>query len=409
MNNWQVAAGYIDLLFSPWGQEYNNDVRAAGIQTAGYIDANNCSGSYAVGPYPYPHPDCAQLTDDAFYSEDGFPDRALTVGYGGLYTQKYGNPASPTLQAAVLAAVQNELTSWGQLDLMQFDDAATPDEYYGSTMCWGVGSFNAGSYSCAAAAGGAAHAPFTSTYSRSQWQAGEAALAAQLPLPVVFNGLASYSPTETQSAVVSVATSLANSWGGECDSCFYSTQANSTNLGTWTGPVLDRQLQNVMDVINSGRKVIVVNEDVLDTGIRTRALADAMLVYDPDHLYVNNQPCGAISHIHACAEQGLTFYAPINGYPVNTSALRSSTGLYVREFAACYDRGTPIGACATVVNPDWNTPHALPSFNGLNFRHTLVLSGAGPCNCYGDAGSVNLTGPAAPATIPAATAYVLLK
>jgi hypothetical protein len=405
MSNWSIASHYIDLVMNPWGTSYDAAVRAGGIPTGGYIDPNLCSGSYSVGAGQYPAPDCATLTNDAFYSQPGNPANALTVSYNGTVVQKYGNPSSATLQSAALAAVQNNIAADGPFTLEEIDDAMTPDEYYNPTRCWGIGTPTGSGYSCATAPGGTASAPWGSNYSAQSWAQGEAQLAQEMPVPVVLNGLASWAPGETQAAITSTTASGANVWGGECDACFYGT--GGSGLGKWTGALFDANLTSVMAVISAGRNVIVINEEMTDTHVRARALADIMLVYNPNHLYIANVPCGTISHIRACAEQGLTFHRPLNGYPSSPSSLRTSSGLYVREFGACYNLGTLIGPCASVVNPDSGASHPLAGLANT-YTHTLVISGTGPCNCYGDSGSVALNGPAVPASLPPGTGYVAL-
>jgi len=405
-NNWQVAAQYIDLDMSPGNAVNNAAIRAGGIKTGLYLDPNLCSGSYAIGPNSGAAPNCAPLPDDAFYSESGTPANALTVSYNGQIVQKWSNPASPALQAAALSAVQGYMSSEGDFDVIEIDDATTPAEY-GGTMCWGFGTVTSSGYSCSGAPGGAASAPFGSVYSRSQWQQGEAQLGASMPRPVVYDGLGGNPQVESASASAGVAASAGNAWGGMCDTCFYATQANAWNKWLWTSPVLDDILNGYMQVIGAGRNAIVVNEDMSDTATRTRALADIMLAYDPDHLYLANLPCGNVSHIHACAEQGLTFYSPLKPYPASVANVRSSSGLYIREFGACYDHGTAIGPCATVVNPDPYNAHPLTGLVN-SYEHTIVVSGTGPCNCYGDSGAVAFNGPAAPASVPAASAYIVV-
>src|SRR5271156_6536204 len=138
-NNWQVAAQYIDLDMSPGNAVNNAAIRAGGIKTGLYLDPNLCSGSYAIGPNSGAAPNCAPLPDDAFYSESGTPANALTVSYNREIVQKWSNPASPALQAAALSAVQGYMSSEGDFDVIEIDDAATPAEY-GGTMCWGFGT-----------------------------------------------------------------------------------------------------------------------------------------------------------------------------------------------------------------------------------------------------------------------------
>jgi hypothetical protein len=401
--NWQEAAKYIDVFFEPGSPRYNGAVRRAGIKTGIYLDPNLCSGAFAVGPNRDAGPDCAILGNEAFYHKDGHPELTLTVSSGGGILQKWGNPAEKSLQAAAEAWARKVDRADGGYDLIQIDDASPPPEWWRQYWCWGVGTFAGEEYTCP---GAEAKPPFTSAYSRRQWQMGEAALAAALHLPAIFNGLGGFTASEPEAAIASVAATGANVWGGMCENCFYANQGNAHNPFLWTGPILDSNLTSLMRVIGAGRNAIVINDDRSDPVTRERALADMMLVYDPDHLYVAGRPCGNVSLIHACPEQALTFYAPLGPYPSAPSSVAKSTGIYAREFAACYDRGKFVGPCAAVVNPDVYKSRPLPSLS-REYHHTLALHGTGPCNCYGDTGSVTFDGPAVPATLAKATGYVL--
>jgi hypothetical protein len=402
-HRWSAAAKYIEVFFEPGGPEYNGAVRAAGIKTVIYLDPNLCSGAFPVGPNAFAGPDCAVLGERAFYHKRGHPELPLTVSSTGTELQKWGNPADATLQAATRAWARKIDREDGGYDLVMIDDAATPQEWWRASWCWGVGTFGGGAYTCK---GAPATPPFDSEYSREQWQKGEGALAAAMPLPVIFNGLGSFTAQESEAAIVPEAARGPNAWGGMCENCFYANVDNAHNPFLWTGAILDANLSSVMSVIRSGRNAMVVNDDVTDVVARERALADLMLLYDPDRLYVAGRPCGTVSHIHACAEQSLTFYEPLRGYPDGPAALRTPTGAYAREFAACYDRGKFVGPCAAVVNPDVYASHALPPLT-YPYHHTLAIHGTGPCTCYGDSGSVSFDGPAAPANLPKATGYVL--
>ncbi len=402
-HRWRIAARYIDVFFEPGGPQYNQAVRSAGIKTVIYLDPNLCSGAFASGPNRDAGPDCSILGDDAFYHRDGRPEAALTVSSTGTILQKWGNPASPALQAASRDWALKVERSDGAYDLIMIDDASPPPEWWRQSWCWGVGHFAGGEYTCK---GQEAAGTFGSDYSRESWQKGEAALAAAMPLPVLFNGIGGFTPSESQAAVASVAADARNVWGGMCENCFYANQGNAHNPFLWTGPILDANLTGAMRVIRAGRNLIVVDDDVSDPVTRERALADMMLFYDPDHLYVAGRACGNVSLIHACPEQSLTFYEPAGPYPAGPASVKTPTGIYAREFAACYDRGRRVGPCAAVVNPDVYASHALPHL-AHDYRHTLVLHGTGPCNCYGDSGFLTFDGPPPPARLPKATGFVL--
>lgn len=398
--NWSYVKPYVDVVVAPAGT-VDAAVRAGGLSTFDYVDPNLCSGNYAVGANPYAAPDCAALPDSAFYARNG---NVLTTSYDGRIQQRIGDPASPALQAAVVASIDAHLAA-GNFDGVQVDDATTPAEFASYLpFCFGLGSLGGGSVSCGTAAGGAANGSFGSTYSYGAWQAGEAQLAARSPRPMLFNGLAGNTGAESTPAIAQVAATASNVWGAMCETCFYGVPGN-----TWltTGTILNARLAGVMQVIGAGRNVVVDNDVTQDIGSRSIGLAETALVYDPAHLYEAGS-CGAHSHIAVCPEAALTFYAPYKPYPRTVSDLAAAGGTYLREFGACYVGGSPIGPCASVVNPDHAASHPMPPLKNA-YAHTITIAGNALCNCFGDSGAVGTNGPAAPAVVPASGAYVLVR
>ncbi len=66
----------------------------------------------------------------------------------------------------------------------------------------------------------------------------------------------------------------------------------------------------------------------------------------------------------------------VPAYPLRTAhhsidELREDTGVYVREFARCYLRGSPVGACAAFVNPSLR-PMQMPH-SASRYHRALVL------------------------------------
>jgi hypothetical protein len=224
---------------------------------------------------------------------------------------------------------------------------------------------------------------------------------------VVFNGLAGYDGKEATAAITSVVIGAPNAWGAMCDTCFYGIEDHQ-NPWLWTSPILEERLDGMMRVIAAGKSVFVVNPSVTSPAIRARALADIMLAYDPDRLWQWGDACGERSHIRACPEAALTFYAPYRPYPKNTATLAAPGGTYVREFAQCFDNGRLLGACATVVNPDRLAARPAPALRNA-YRHSLVIHGTALCNCYGEPGAIFENGPAMPSPLPPASAYVIFQ
>ena len=99
-------------------------------------------------------------------------------------------------------------------------------------------------------------------------------------------------------------------------------------------------------------------------------------------------------------ENGLVLTSPRVGEPSDISALQvGATGVYAREYRACYERATAIGPCAVVVNPDeWNAhPYALSGYT-----RALVLSGGSVF----DGGTMSFSG-SMPAVLPPSSAVIV--
>jgi hypothetical protein len=402
-DNWNVPAKYLDLVVAPPGT-VDRRVRAAGLPTMLYLDSNYCSGLRGPGRNPYPRPDCSDWPGELFYSQDGHPERPLTAHYGSTL-QRVGNPAAPGWRSRTIDTV-NDVLKGNSFEFLMFDDVVTPDEYY-APLCWGVPSFELGAEGCTGAAGGRARSPWSASFSRTAWREGEDALIAALPRPVVINGLAG-NDHKGLPVVAGLAIAASNAWGAMCDACFYGNGAVPKNVFMWTGPVFESRLQGSIEVTGAGKNVVVMNEGTTDPGARQRALADIMLFYDPDRTWVWGSPCGARSHIRACPESALTFYEPYAAYPKSVADLAAPGGAYVREFAACYESGRPVGPCAAVINPDPGVVHRFPRLHNT-YAHSLEIFGDSLCACYGDHGALSLMGSPPPDPLPPASGYVLFR
>ncbi len=65
---------------------------------------------------------------------------------------------------------------------------------------------------------------------------------------------------------------------------------------------------------------------------------------------------------------------PLKTAATDIAELKSPSGAYVREFAACYQGGVSIGPCATIVNPT-AAPVAMPALSG-RYASSLALNAA---------------------------------
>jgi hypothetical protein len=86
-------------------------------------------------------------------------------------------------------------------------------------------------------------------------------------------------------------------------------------------------------------------------------------------------------------ETELVVLDPVVGAPNDVNGLKTSTGAYAREYRSCYIKGSPVGPCAAVVNPDKSSTVGFPF---SNYHHTLVMNGGGIL----DGGTISTSGPA---------------
>ena len=396
--NWTALAPYVDLLVAPRTAQV-----PATMKTARYLDVNLCSNLTGPGKNDYPFPDCSAWPEGAFYAQPGHPERPLSTKSGGIW-QRFGAPSSPQMRALALAAIDGALHAHDDT-LIYLDDATPPDDFY-ADMCWGAPSFEKGTGPCEGAPGGRARPPVDG--GAAAWVAGMRQLIDAVPRPVLLNGGLASDAAHVPSPETRLIATDAHVWGAACDGCFYGNSPVPKNKYLWSGPVLRTRLDGIMHVTGAGKNVVLVDFAVTDPAARRRALADVMLFYEADRTWFWYAACGERSHIQVCPEAALTFYRPLRPYPKDVRDVAAAGGAFVREFAACYDAGKPVGPCATVVNPEPERSVPLPELHGT-YAHSLRISGDGLCACYGDTGSLDFDGPAAPATLPAASGFVLFR
>ena len=133
--------------------------------------------------------------------------------------------------------------------------------------------------------------------------------------------------------------------------------------------------------------------------LRLYAYANFLLTYGPNALYQTSQ--STPSGLRIYPESGIVPRNPLVPAPADVASLKTSTGVYGREYADCYYRGTRIGACAVITNPDNGSSHNNP-YGG--YAHAVVLSGAGVL----DGGTASFNG-SVPSSLAPLTAAILVK
>jgi hypothetical protein len=217
--------------------------------------------------------------------------------------------------------------------------------------------------------------------SAAQYTAATASMFASTSRPVIFNGL---------SAAPSLL-DVPNVIGGMSEGCY---------SGNWTGD------ENAQLIAVSKNKLSICYD--LRSGSGSSSVASRVFDYASFLLSFNLPTTMLFEAFAPAASGGLSVYPetglvpanPLVGTPATISTLAIG-GVYAREYAHCFYRGTDEGACAAVVNPGGGSV-AFP-YSG-KYSHTMVLSGSDVL----DGGTVTFNGPA-PATLGASSGVIAFK
>jgi hypothetical protein len=95
---------------------------------------------------------------------------------------------------------------------------------------------------------------------------------------------------------------------------------------------------------------------------------------------------------------------PLTSPGTSVNNLRSSSGAYVREFAACFQGGSYIGKCAAIVNPSYANTVTVPALTNT-YTRTLTLNNESEYN----GGTATWTSTGVPATLAPETGVILLQ
>ncbi|HET9031233.1 MAG TPA: putative glycoside hydrolase [Candidatus Aquilonibacter sp.] len=351
--SWSTAASYLN--WASTNQFDANSISAAGIKTMYYTNPNRVQAG-----------DPMYTTDETTFAHDCNGNRITTV-FNGI-TQYVMNVTSPSLATLYHNTISAKI-SGAHFDAM-FEDDAGLLENYGIT-------------------------PLPCSYTDSAWASGASAVGSAAPAPVIFNGLSSlngHSPSQSVAWVTNP-----NTLGGNFEHC-YSDDAQPKQNGWMWQAVENTELQ----VAAKHALFICMARNTSDASTQTDArlytLASFLLTYDPS-TSVLWEGFGTPSGLHVMPESQLVVMSPKTSTPSDISGLLTSSGVYGREYNACYIAGQFVGGCAIAVNADPTNSKAFPY---PQYTHTLTISGEGIV----DGGSIATNGAAAPMYMPATSAVI---
>jgi hypothetical protein len=231
-------------------------------------------------------------------------------------------------------------------------------------------------------------------YSDSAWVSYGKSLNQVSHVPVLFGGLEVLHNEGLSLSVGLLGSS--NTIGGSYEHCYSDNNTPKAHGWPWTAT------ETTELYVNTYGKLFQcvlrnTNSASSSTDARLYALASFLLTYNPSRSILWEE-FSTPSGLRVMPESGLVpLYPTVT--PSSLSSLKTSGGTYARQYQKCYLRGSYVGACAFVVNPD-TVSHPFPY---TAYHHTLYVSGSGVL----DGGKVYTTGGPPPSSLPAMEARIV--
>lgn len=238
--------------------------------------------------------------------------------------------------------------------------------------------------------------PLPCNWSLSSYQSATNAVHAALRVPVFVNTLGAAANPVNQVGY----TNASNVIGGMCELCLAEHNSSGYDVAQ-TGSFWQGIENAAIDLVNN-HKIFwdyarATGDPSTETGLRKYIYASFLLTYSPSYSMLQE----AFQSAYKFPVMPETGFVPLN--PVTTASsvtgYRTSTGAYMRQFGACYYRGSYKGKCAVVVNPTGSTV-SIPT---TAYSHALGMAGGGVLD-----GGYLTYGNARPSSLGPAQAAILL-
>ncbi|HEY8297631.1 MAG TPA: hypothetical protein VIG32_06370 [Candidatus Baltobacteraceae bacterium] len=328
-----------------------NSFKAAGGKYAvTYIDPTFVP--YCVPPFTEPAGACAgqvgKLNPPAgawFHDSSGARVNRADATTGQY--QEALNPGSAAARNAVVATMSQFTNASPGLDLFFSDDS-------GSTFIGPNGTVASGMFYGFNASG-------VEITTDSQWISAESALLGAAVRPVILNG---GDPSTLGPAYNGAFLDLANVRGANHEGCFTRGSGAVTDQNQhW-----QHQADGLLADLGHHKYSFCMMTGTSSPQTRLYGLASWWLTYDPQWSVA--APIAPAADGNAVyPEFAIVPRSPRTTASADVNALAKG-GVYVREFAQCYQAAVPIGACAAVVNPSASGA-AMPA---LSIAYTSALT-----------------------------------
>jgi hypothetical protein len=188
------------------------------------------------------------------------------------------------------------------------------------------------------------------------------------PRPVFINGATPYTSMPSYNGVFLSAPNVA---GQNFEGCYGDDNGPVADTPSG-GPRWTNMSNALLATFNYGAPAVCMDLAPATPANRLYVLASWWMTYDPVKSILSPHSLASDGNA-VVAEMDIVPTRPLSTAGTNVGALRAPGGAYVREFAACYQAGTPIGPCAAIVNPTTQSV-PVPALSG-HYANALVLDG----------------------------------
>ncbi len=344
---------------SPWvSWAYTNNLgpyQGAGIKTLAYVNFWRCAAS------DYPKRCYNDISPGGRYADAA----AKNCSGAPVYDPNYGGAYQTSAYAANAVNVAEDQIGGSSHDAVVADDTMSSLGFSNGPIC---------------------------NYTLASWRTAQAAVldtvAAAKSVNFFANAVNAWTDgTYVQNAGIAVASSVL---GAVAEGCYIVRDSNAY----MTGNLWASEENAEISVIRTYHKIFwcyVQNSASASSAqaMRMYGYASFLLTYDPS-LAMYETAFATPYSFAVMPEVGFVPEGPLR--TASSVSAYQSGGVYIRQFANCYYRGSLVGSCAVVVNPTTSSA----SFS-LNYSNSMVLAGGGVCDtlnggvCSG--GSVSFNGP----------------
>lgn len=213
--------------------------------------------------------------------------------------------------------------------------------------------------------------PLPCNWSLSSYQSATNSVHASLKVPVFVNTLGAGGNPQNQ---VGYVTGASNVIGGMCELCLAAHNSSGSDI-VQTGTYW-QEIENAAITLVADHKIFwdyarATGNPSSETALRTYIYASFLLSYSPSYSMLQEAFQSSYG-FPVMPETGFVAMSPTTT-ATSVSGYATSTGAYMRQFGACYYRGSYKGKCAVVVNPTGSSV-SVPT---TAYSHSLGLVGGG--------------------------------